>query len=305
MFQSHWGEIIALLTAICWTITSLSFQTATRKVGSLSVNILRLLIAIIIYCVISKITRGQFLPLDASPHIWLWMSISGLVGFVFGDFFLFKSYEYISARISMLIMALCPPIAAIISWFALGESMSVKSIFAMLVTLVGIIIVITKKKSHDEISLEKTNNLTLSYPLKGLMFAFFGAIGQAGGLVISKYGMGNYNVFAATQIRVIAGSISFGLLVFILRRWNNFYIAVKDKKAMLFITIGAVFGPFIGVYFSLLSLKYTSIGIASTIMATVPVLIIPPAIILLKEKVSIKEVIGAFITVGGVIMFFV
>ena len=305
MIQSHLGEIIALATALCWTFTSLSFQTATRKVGSLSVNVLRLLIAMIIYCVISKITTGQFLPFDASPHIWFWMSVSGLVGFVFGDFFLFKSYEYISARISMLMMALSPPVAAIISWLILGESMTVKNIFAMMVTLVGIIIVITKKKITDESKPDKTNKIVLSYPIKGLIFAFFGAIGQAGGLVISKYGMGNYNVFAATQIRVIAGSIGFGLLIVILRLWNYLFVAVKDKQAMLYITIGAIFGPFIGVYLSLLSVKYTSVGIASTIMAIMPVLIIPPAILLFKEKVSFKEVIGAFITVGGVVLFFV
>jgi drug/metabolite transporter (DMT)-like permease len=305
MFQSHLGEIIALGTAVCWTATSLSFQKATSRVGSLPVNILRLLLALVIYCVVSKFIRGSFLPLDASAHIWIWMTLSGLVGFVFGDFFLFKSYETVSARISMLVMSLSPPIAAFISWLALGETLTIMSMVAMLITLLGIVIVITERKEHTPENNEKKNKLKIKYPVRGLIFAFGGALGQAGGIVISKYGMANYSVFAATQIRIIAGSVGFFILVFLMRQWGQFFVAVKDKKTMLFITIGAIFGPFIGVYFSLLSVKYTSVGIASTIMAIVPILIIPPAIIFLKEKVTVKEIIGSIITVGGVALFFV
>ena len=305
MFQSHWGEIIALGTAICWTATALTFQKATSRVGSLSVNILRLLIAMVIYAVVSKIIRGTFLLLDASPHIWIWMTISGLIGFVFGDFFLFKSYEYVSARISMLMMSLSPPIAAFISWLVLGETLSVKSMLAMLVTLIGIVTVITEKKKFTVNANETKNKLKIKYSIRGLVYAFGGAIGQAGGIVVSKYGMANYSVFAATQIRVIAGSIGFVVLVFLMRQWGQFFVAVKDKRTMLYISIGAFFGPFIGVYLSLLSVKYTSVGIASTIMAIIPILIIPPAIILFKEKVTLKEIIGSIITVGGVVLFFV
>jgi len=303
--QSHLGELIALVTAVCWTATSLAFQQATRREGSLSVNLLRLLIALILYSVVSKFMRGTFFPIDASQHVWVWMSVSGLVGFVFGDFFLFKSYEYVSARISMLMMSLSPPIAAFIGWFALGETMTIKAILAMAVTLLGIVIVVTEKKKLDEANPQTKNKLKFSYPLRGLLFAFGGAVGQASGLVISKYGMGDYNVFAATQIRVIAGSIGFTIIIFMMRRWTRVFSAVKNTKSMRFILIGAFFGPFIGVYLSLLSVKYTTVGIASTIMAIIPVMIIPPAILLYKEKVTLKETIGALITVGGVIMFFI
>jgi len=305
MMQSHLGELIALVTAVCWTATSLAFQQATRREGSLSVNLLRLLIALILYSVVSKFMRGTFFPIDASQHVWVWMSVSGLVGFVFGDFFLFKSYEYVSARISMLMMSLSPPIAAFIGWFALGETMTIKAILAMAVTLLGIVIVVTEKKKLDEANPQTKNKLKFSYPLRGLLFAFGGAVGQASGLVISKYGMGDYNVFAATQIRVIAGSIGFTIIIFMMRRWTRVFSAVKNTKSMRFILIGAFFGPFIGVYLSLLSVKYTTVGIASTIMAIIPVMIIPPAILLYKEKVTLKETIGALITVGGVIMFFI
>jgi drug/metabolite transporter (DMT)-like permease len=306
MFTSHLGEFIALLTAVFWTITSLSFQQATRRVGSIPVNIIRLMIAMVIYAVISAFTRGMFLPFDAGAHQWIWMSVSGLVGFVFGDYFLLKSYEFISARITMLIMSLSAPMASFISWLVLGETMNALSLFAMFITIFGITLVITEKKIPTEEDLgKKSRKLQFSFSPKGLIFAFLGTIGQASGLVLSKYGMRDYNVFAATQIRIIAGAFGFVILVTTINRWSKVKNAVTDAKSMKFIMLGSIFGPFLGVYASLLAIKYTTIGIASTIMAIIPVLIIPPAILLYKEKVTLKEVIGALIALSGVVLFFI
>jgi len=305
MEHSHLGELIALGTAFCWTATALAFQKATGRVGSLQVNILRLLIALVIYGLISLFVKGTLVPADASAHIWFWMSLSGLVGFVFGDYFLFKSYEHISARVSMLMMSLSPPIAAFISFIALGETMSSKSLMAMFITISGIITVITEKNKITTGNSGSGKKIKIKYSIRGLLYAFGGAIGQAGGIVLSKYGMEGYDVFSATHIRVITGSIGFIVMVFMFRQWGQFIFAVKDRKTMLFISIGAFFGPFVGVYSSLLSVKYTSVGIASTIMAIIPVLIIPPAIIFFKERVTIKEIIGSFIAVTGVALFFI
>jgi drug/metabolite transporter (DMT)-like permease len=306
MLTSHLGELFALLTAIFWTTTSLSFQQATRRAGSLSVNVLRLIIAFFIFGIISYFSRGLFLPFDAGTHQWIWMSVSGLIGFVFGDYFLFKSYELISARISMLIMSLSAPMAAFISWFLLGETMNFIALLAMFITIFGIMMVITeKKKLDDEKAGIKNKKIQFSFSPKGMLFAFFGSIGQALGLVLSKYGMQDYNVFAATQIRIITGCIGFIILISLIKRWPKVKQAVNDKISMKFIVIGSIFGPFLGVYVSLLAVKYTSVGIASTIMAIIPVLIIPPAILLYKEKVTLKEVIGAFIALGGIVLFFI
>ncbi|WP_457617531.1 DMT family transporter [Lutibacter sp.] len=306
MITSHLGELFALLTAVFWTTTSLSFQQATKRSGVLSVNVLRLIIAFIIYALISYFSRGMFLPFDASAHQWIWMSLSGIVGFVFGDYFLLKSYEFISARISMLLMSLSAPIAALISWIFLRESMGFISLFAMFITIFGIIIVITEKKKLDTEKLDsKRKKLQFSFSPKGMLFAFFGSLGQALGLALSKYGMQGYNVFAATQIRIIASSIGFVILITLIKRWPKVKQTVKDSISIKFILIGSIFGPFLGVYTSLLSVKYTSVGIASTIMAIIPVLIIPPAILIYKEKVTLKEVIGAFIALSGIAVFFI
>ncbi len=305
MLHQHVGEIVALATAVCWTATGLAFQTATRMAGSLSVNLIRLLMALVLFSVTSYFTRGLAFPTDAGSFQWIWLSVSGLVGFVFGDYFLFKSYELISVRISMLIMALSPPIASLISWFTLGETLGIKSLLAMMVTLGGIILVVLERNNGTDTGESNGKKYKLSFNAKGLVFAFLGTLGQASGLVLSKYGMRDYNVFASTQIRVIAGSIGFLVLITLIKRWPRVKLAATNLKAMQYITIGAIFGPFIGVYLSLLAVKFTSVGIASTIMSIIPVMIIPPAILLYGEKVTKKEIVGAIITVFGVILFFV
>ncbi len=312
MLQSHQGEFAALLTAVFWTITALAFESASKKIGSLSVNLIRLFMAFIFLGTFSLIANGTFVPVGATAHNWIWLSVSGLVGFVIGDLFLFKSYTVIGARISMLIMALAPPMAAFIGWLVMGETMSGQNLLGMFLTIFGIAIVILERKQknpeevygNDNLKKKKTS-MKFSYPISGLLLALGGAAGQAGGLVLSKYGMDGYDTIAATQIRVITGFIGFALIYTILGRWNRLKDALKNKSAMSRLTLGAFFGPFLGVTFSLMAVKHTSAGIASTIMAIVPVLIIAPAVILFKEKITIKEILGAFIAIGGVMLFFI
>ncbi|HRW63364.1 MAG TPA: DMT family transporter [Bacteroidales bacterium] len=306
MFQSHLGEFAALLTAAFWTITALAFESAGKKVGSLSTNLIRLFLAFIFIGIYGLISRGSFIPLDATAHNWIWLSLSGLVGFVIGDLLLFEAYVVIGSRVSMLIMSLTPPITAFIGWLVMGEVLTKQNFLGMALTITGIILVVFERKQNVNISEngKKNKKVKLTYPIAGILLAFGGAVGQGSGLVLSKFGMQDFDPFAATQIRVITGFTGFAILFFFLKRWKKVGEAIKNKSAMKRLGIGAFFGPFLGVSFSLLSVKYTTTGVASTIMAIVPVLIIPPAVIFFKERITPKEIIGSIIAVAGVALFF-
>lgn len=300
---AYFGEMAALLTAVFWTVTSMSFESAGKKVGSLSVNLIRLVVAFFIYGILNYYRRGLFLPTDANTESWIWLALSGVIGFVMGDLLLFQAYVVIGARISMLIMALAPPITAFVGWIVLGEVLSASNWVGMFVTLTGIAIVILKREAKEPES-DKRRKITTNYNLKGLLLAFGGAVGQGVGLVMSKKGMGQYDAFAASHIRVITGMIGFAIIILLSKRFGNVWTALQHKPAMKRVALGSLFGPFLGVSFSLLAIQNTQAGIAATIMAIVPVLIIPPAILLFHEKVNWKEIIGAVITVGGVALFF-
>lgn len=292
------GEMAALFTAVCWTITALAFETASRKVGSVAVNIIRLVMALVLLSLFSYVRRGMFFPMDATAYNWFWLGLSGLAGFVLGDLFLFKAFTVIGSRLSMLMMTLVPPISAIIGWLLMGEVLSWLNILGMTLTLSGIALVIFNRQKNK---LQPVNKI----PMKGLLYALGGAVGQATGLVLSKFGMGEYDAFSATQIRVIAGIIGFSIIIHVFRRWTAVGNAIKRQKPMLLMLLGATFGPFLGVSSSLIAVQNTATGIASTIMSITPILIIPPTLIFFKQKVSWKELAGAVISVCGVALFFI
>lgn len=294
---SHSGELAALATAIFWTITALSFEHASKRVGSLAVNMIRLVMAFFMLGILSFFIRGSFLPLDATPFAWFWLGLSGIIGLVLGDYFLFKSYPLITSRIAMLVMTLVPPMTAIIGWFLLGEKMIPLHVFGMFLTVGGIFLAIFSRPVNHK-------RIRLTYPLKGLTFAFIGAAGQAGGLVLSKYGMQDYNAFAASHIRIIIAIVGYAMIILLLRKGQLIRNALKDTASIRTITLGSIFGPFLGISFSLLAVKYTHTGVASTIMAIVPILIIPPAILLFKQRFSWLEITGAMISVAGVALMF-
>ncbi|MBE0673997.1 MAG: DMT family transporter [Bacteroidales bacterium] len=296
--QNYSGELAALMTALFWTATALAFESASLKVGSMSVNVIRLFMGLTFLTIFNLVTKGSFFPFIVEGNNWLWLVLSGLIGFVFGDYFLFHSYTIIGSRFSMLIMTLVPPITAFFSWFILRERLSLLNYIGMCLTFSGIALAIFNRKNGKE-------KLTLKLAPKGILFAFFGALGQALGLVLSKLGMGVSDPFAATQVRLVAGLAGFVIIVTILGRWTGVRSALSNRAGLKAILIGSFFGPFLGVSFSLIAVKHTAAGIASTLMAIVPVLIIPPAILLYKQKVTIWEVAGAVLSVGGVALFFI
>ncbi len=299
----HLGEFAALLTAMFWTVTALAFESASRRIGSMAVNLLRLIIGFSFLTLFTWAYRGVILPVDASPHALLYLTLSGLIGFVFGDLCLFQAFVVIGARVSMLLMALAPPMTAFLSWIVLGETLSPMSWLGMILTITGIGIVVLKRQEPGTEG-NGFGRVKFNYPLWGILLGLGGALGQAGGLVLSKVGIQGYDTFAATQIRVIAGITGFSAMFFIMRHWKDTFRALTNRKAMMQLTLGAFFGPFLGVSFSLISIKYADTGIAATIMALVPVLIIPPSMLIYKEKVTLKEAAGAFIAVTGVALFF-
>ncbi|ADQ78858.1 protein of unknown function DUF6 transmembrane [Paludibacter propionicigenes WB4] len=292
MFQSHIGEFAGLGVSVCWTMSALFFEKAGHKIGSLSVNFIRLLFAIVFLGITTFFSRGLFFPTDATAYQWFWLGLSGFIGFFLGDMFLFQSYMVIGSRTAALIMSLAPMLTAVIGWFFLNETLSPKSIIAIVVSVSGIIIAISNRK------------MKLNIPFKGFLLAFGGSLGQAVGLILSKKGMGHYDPVAATQIRAVFGLVSFSVLITALGRWNKLGQAFTHTSALKSVTVGAFFGPFVGVALGLFAIQHTKTGIASTLMALVPIFIIVPSAIMFKEKIKPQQIIGAIITIGGATMFF-
>jgi len=302
--MTHLGEIAALGTACCWTVTSMSFEAAGKRVGSLAVNIIRLFMAFALLTAFGWLVRGLPLPTDATARAWAWLSISGLVGFCIGDLCLFRAFVLVGARTSMLVMSLVPPIAALTGWMILGEELTWRDLAGMALTVGGVAWVVLERAPTPEAADSDESKRRGRSRLWGVLLAFGGAAGQATGLVLSKEGMGSYDPFAATQIRVIAGSAGFCVLFTVIRAWPRVRAAFRSRAAMTRIGLGAFFGPFLGVSLSLLAVQNALAGVAATIMSIVPVLIIVPAVLVFREHLTARAVLGAVIAVSGVALLF-
>ncbi len=308
--MAYIGELISIGVAFSWTATALLSEFGSKRLGNLTLNVLRMGLALLFSLVLFGMVTGSMLPPGASTEAAGWMLLSGLVGYVIGDFCLFQCYIIIGSRYGQLFMTLAPLSAALMAWVTLGQQMTGKSVIAMLVTLWGIGISVLGRGDHHKISLK--------LPVNGVLYAIGAAVCQGVGLVLSKIGMDHYEVsmmaetgipkwlipFSANFYRCIAGIIGFSLLLFYRDGMAPLREAVHDKKGLSVATATTIFGPFVGVGFSLMAVQYTAAGIASTLMAMTPIIIILPSYWLFHEKITWRSVIGAVISVLGVSLFF-
>jgi drug/metabolite transporter (DMT)-like permease len=295
------GELIAITTVLCWTISVQFFEAASKRVGATPVNIIRLTVALMLFSLLLFFRYGYIFPVNFPLSAWFYLSLSGIVGFFIGDIFLFKALVEIGPRVAMLIFSLSAPTAALIGWLFLDEIYVLHQWVGMFVTLFGVgIVILQRNQKASKPSKLKIRDISL----KGVLFGFGGMFGQASGYVLSKTGMqtesGYLDAFSATQIRAIAAFICFLVFFTVTGKWGNVKAAVRNTTAVLFTVIGSAIGPFLGVSLSLLILHYMTTGVASTFLALVPVFIIPFSIFLHKEHVSIRAVAGAVTAVFGI-----
>ena len=318
------GESIALLVAVLWTTGAIFGELASKRLGALPLNVIRMVLSLLILGIALWFMVGHPYPYLADGETWLWLSLSGLMGFGFGDYCLFNSYMLIGSRFSQLFMTLAAPFAAITAWILMGEHMTWLGLIGMVVTLTGIGISILgkeqkaeEKKTHSLIS-SFSHSLNFKFPLRGIIFGIGVALGQGVGLVLSKVGLEHYTTsaplagvsslmfpVAGTMIRALTGLACFLLLLILKRKTDRLVTAAKDGKGMCFAFWATLLGPAVGVSLSLLAIQYTSAGVAQTLMSLTPVLIIWPSYLVFKSKVTAMEIFGAVIAVCGAALFFI
>jgi drug/metabolite transporter (DMT)-like permease len=304
--MTYIGELISIGVAFSLTATALLSEFGSKRLGNLTLNVLRMGLALVFSLVLFVVVTGNPLPPGASAEAAGWMLLSGVVGYVIGDFCLFQCYIIIGSRYGQLFMTLAPLAAALMAWISLGQQMTGMSILAMLITLAGIGISVLGRGEHHKVGLK--------LPLNGVLFAIGAAMCQGIGLVLSKIGMDHYEAtanmpdwlvpFSANFYRCVAGIIGFTLLLYFRKGLDPLREAMHDKKGLAVATATTVFGPFVGVGFSLMAVQYTAAGIASTLMAMTPIIILLPSYWLFHQKITWRAVAGAVISVVGVSLFF-
>ena len=303
------GESIALLVAVLWTTGAIFGELASKRLGALPLNVIRMVLSLLILGIALWFMVGQPYPYLADGETWMWLSLSGLMGFGFGDYCLFNSYMLIGSRFSQLFMTLAAPFAAITAWFLLGERMTWLGLIGMAITLTGIgMSILGKEQGTSEGSVSSGDACVGSRNKKRHL-----------GLVLSKVGLEHYTASAplqegmssltypvgGTMIRALTGLFCFLFLLILKKKVGQLKSAVHDGRGMHFAFWATMLGPAVGVSLSLLAVQYTSTGVAQTLMALTPVLIIWPSYLIFKSRITAMEIFGAIIAVCGAALFFV
>jgi drug/metabolite transporter (DMT)-like permease len=288
------GELAAVAAAVLWTLSTLAWTSSGRRIGALAVSFHRLLITCVFLAVYGGLVHGRCLPTDASGETWLILGLSGLMGFFVCDLCAFKALLMIGPRLTLLLQALSPPTAAIISWIVMGETLVARQWLAMVVTISGITWVVLERQAHPGAARSERPSAA------GILLAVTAAVAQAIAMMLSRRGIGQYDAFAATFIRVLAAIPGYVVLLTVLGRWPAVFGAVRDARAMAIVTVGCVVGPFLGVAVCMVALRHSPTGVVATIVNTMPVLILPFAILMYRERVSFRAAAGALVTVIGV-----
>lgn len=306
--MAYLGELISIGVAFSWTATALLSEFGSKRLGNLTLNVLRMALALLFSMAMFWVVTGVPLPSGGTMEAYGWLLLSGLVGYVIGDFCLFQCYIIIGSRYGQLFMTLAPLAAAFMAWMTLGQEMTMMSIVAMVVTLFGIGISVLGRGERHKVALK--------LPINGVLFAIGAALCQGIGLVLSKIGMDHYETstvadmpswmipFSANFFRCIAGIVGFTVLLYFHEGFSPLRDALHDRKGLSVATATTIFGPFVGVAFSLMALQYTAAGIASTLMAMTPIIILLPSYWLFHTKITWRAVLGAVISVIGVSLFF-
>lgn len=293
--MQYLGEFFAFLTALGWAFSSILFEAASKKSDSVTVNVIRLIFGIVMLGTTTFITRGVFFPTDSTIHNWTFLSISGIIGLFLGDIFLYESYVLIGARISMLFMTMTPLIVGLFGFIFLGEKLLPLQMLAMFITCTGVLLVVVKPKTSTSDSKKLSP--------KGIAFITTAVILEALGNIFTKIGARNYDPSSSTQIRMIC---ALGVFIFYLtfkKRWKRIFTSFLDKKLLLLIAFGTITAT-AGITFLIAAFNLINTGVASTFSSISPIIVIPISIIVFKEKVTLREIVGAFISVIGIALFF-
>ena len=294
------GEIAALFTSFCWSLSAIGFSMAGRQFNSQVTNRVRVTLAFLALLLINAVLYGQPIPFNAGPVRWGWLMFSGIVGLALGDAFLFRSYQLVGPRIGLLLLSLAPVFGTAIAGIFFHEALSLLQMIGMGITLAGIGWVVLTRPA-----LQAGEKHTRLSP-QGILFGIIAALGQSGGLVLSKQGMsGNFPPFAGTIIRMTAAIIFLWVMALFQKQVSETVSAVRAHPSALgWTAFGAFFGPVIGVSASLLAIQHAEIGVASTLMALPPVFMLPISYFIFKERFGWQAVAGTLLAITGVAFLF-
>lgn len=296
--MSYSGEFAALGTAVCWAGSANLFATAAGTMGSRILNRLRITAAWVFLTVAFLAVHRTPWPTWASAPATLALALSGMIGFIFGDTFQFRSIMILGPGRASLLSATAPLFTTALAWPLLQQRPGPLALLGMLLTVSGTAFVISgpakQRGGHDEGGIAV-----------GIGAGLLGAIGQAGGYVLSKLALKTgLDPLSGTLIRVGCASIAVWIITGVERQVEPTLAALRDVRSTLFMLGGAFLGPCLGVLLMLTSLHLIDAGVSASITAVAPLFAMLIAARFHGERLTWRSLVGSVLAIGGIVVLF-
>jgi len=287
------GEIAALFAALLWAISSVLYGRLGQTMAPVQLNLTKGVIAIALLSLTIFIS-GDLFPVFSPVSLCL-LLLSGVLGIGVGDTAFFVALNCLGARRALLMETLAPPMTAVTALIFLQERLNASAWCGILLTVIGVAWVVTERV--PDTSIQTPTNIS-----RGIAFGLLAAFALALAAVMARAAFAHTTISPlwAALLRLSAGV--FSLLPWIRWRHGSGW-RLPSKRVMATVFFAAFCGTYLGVWLQQTAIKLTAVGIASTLLQTSPLFILPIAL-WMGEKISWRAIAGVIMAIAGVGVLF-
>lgn len=282
-----WGILSALLSACSWAFGTITFERIGKVVPFVGITFFKGVFSILLMILLLVITGGL------CPIGWWefsFLALSGIIGITIGDSLFFKSLQDLGAKTQVIFFLLGQIMTMILSLLFLGELLSVEQYIGAFILLTGVIVTTWGTQTNHP---NKTRGIILG--LASMTCFSVSAI-------MVKAAISDIPVITATFYRMVFGTIftlGYGVAS---KNFSSWIHPLKDKKLLGLFIFNVIVITYGGFLLSMAAIKYISVSLASVLGATEPVFVLLLAFLLMREKVTKRELIGTIVTLAGLFL---
>lgn len=274
-------HIMAFILMIIWSLSYLSIKVVSKEVSPTLSAFYRFVLAAIILFVILKVKFPEEKVLKEDRFKF---ALGGLFGVTI--YFIFENYSvaYTSASNVAILIASIPVFTIFTQRMIYKEKLTYGKIFGAVLSLFGIIIIISSK---GKVSLFSKGSIG---DLMALGAVFSWVIYN---MVCSSF-KGHYKVITITTYEIMWGSLFLSPSLF----FNDLHI--PSTKVILNLIFLSIFCSCVGYVLYVHCLKELGATIITTYINLQPIMSLIAAAVILKETITIWQVAGCIVIIVGV-----
>lgn len=297
----HFGELMALCAAMIFAWTSIFFTSAGQRLGVATLNLMRLLGAVILLGATHWLVSGRLWP-EAPPASILWIGASGIVGLAIGDSALFRAFTLIGPRRGMLAMATAPVFTVLVAWLMLDEALGQQALVGIAVVMAGVMLAVAGRDPGGGQFADPDRALLR----RGYLLAMVAAAGQGLGTAFVKIGMagGAVDPLAATFVRMAFAFAAYWLVALPQHGLRALLRPLRDRRGSMNLAVATVLGPYVSVTISILAIRHAEAGVAQALLGSVPIFVLLPAWLVYRDRPAPLTLLGVAAAVGGGALLF-